>query len=105
MTDQSNALLERAENDPEFKTLVAARSRLAWILTTIMMVIYFGFILTIAFAPAHLGKPIGSGVTTIGIPIGIFVILSAFVLTGIYVWRANSTFDSISKRIAERAAQ
>ena len=105
MTDPADALLERAENDPEFKTLVAARSRLGWILTTIMMIIYFGFILMIAFAPAHLGQPIGAGVTTIGIPIGIFVIASAFLLTGIYVWRANSTFDPISKRIAERANQ
>ena len=67
-------MLERAENDPEFETLVGARSRLAWILTTIMMIIYFGFILTIAFAPAHLGAPIGSGVTTVGIPIGVFII-------------------------------
>jgi len=101
----TDSRLVSAENDPEFKTLVAARSRLAWVLTTIMMVIYFGFILMIAFAPAHLGKPIGDGVTTIGIPIGIFVIVSAFLLTGIYVWRANSTFDAISKRIAERAGQ
>lgn len=105
MTDQSNAILERAENDPEFDTLVRARSRLAWTLTTIMMVIYFGFILMIAFAPAHLGAPIGSGVTTIGIPIGIMVIVAAFLLTGIYVWRANLTFDAVSKRIAERAKQ
>ena len=103
MTDTPNAILERAQNDPEFDTLVRARSRLAWGLTTIMMIIYFGFILMIAFAPAHLGRPIGSGVTTIGIPIGILVIVSAFVLTGIYVWRANASFDAISKRIEERA--
>lgn len=102
MTDP-NTVLERAKNDPEFEMLVRARSRLAWTLTTIMMVIYFGFILMIAFAPAHLGKPIGDGVTTIGIPLGIFVILSAFLLTGLYVWRANTTFDAISKRISERA--
>lgn len=105
MTDPNSTILERAQNDPEFETLVRARSRLAWILTTVMMVIYFGFILMIAFAPAHLGHPIGSGVTTIGIPIGIFIIVSAFILTGIYVWRANSTFDAISKRIEERAKQ
>lgn len=100
---EPNTVLERAKSDPEFETLVHARSRLAWTLTAIMMVIYFGFILMIAFAPAHLGKPIGDGVTTIGIPLGILVIVSAFLLTGLYVWRANTTFDAISKRIAERA--
>lgn len=105
MSEPSSAALERARNDPEFAELVAARSRLAWILTTIMMVIYFGFILMIAFAPALLGKPIGAGVTTIGIPIGVLVIISAFLLTGFYVWRANGTFDVMSKRIVERAKQ
>lgn len=105
MSAQIPAQLERAQNDPEFQTLVHARSRLAWALTTIMLAIYFGFILMIAFAPAHLGKPIGTGVTTIGIPLGILVIISAFALTGFYVWRANSSFDAISKRVAERAKQ
>ena len=105
MTDSINAKLERAQSDPEFEMLVNSRRRLGWLLSLIMMIIYFGFILMIAFAPAHLGKPIGEGVTTVGIPIGIMVIVSAFILTGIYVWRANSTFDAISKRIAERAEQ
>lgn len=105
MTDTSDAILTRAQSDPEFERLVKARSKLAWTLSSIMMVIYFGFILMIAFAPAHLGRPIGDGVTTIGIPIGLFVIIAAFLLTGIYVWRANSSFDAMSKRIAERAKQ
>ncbi len=105
MTDPTQAMLDRAQLDPEFETLVHARSRLAWTLASIMMVIYFGFILMIAFAPAHLGRPIGEGVTTIGIPIGVSVIIAAFILTGIYVWRANATFDALSQRIVERAKQ
>jgi uncharacterized membrane protein (DUF485 family) len=67
-----------------------------------MLAIYFGYILLIAFAPGVLATPIGGGVTTIGIPIGLFVILSAFVLTGIYVKRANSEFDSITARLIEK---
>ncbi len=59
-----------------------------------MIVIYFGFILLIAFDPKFLGTPIGSGVMTIGIPVGLFVIVAAFVLTGIYVgacqWRLTT---------------
>jgi uncharacterized membrane protein (DUF485 family) len=68
-----------------------------------MLVIYFGFVLTIAFDPAFLGTPLSAGsVTTIGIPIGIGVIISAFVLTGIYVRRANGEFDELSNRIKEK---
>jgi len=45
---------------------------------------------------------LGTGVTTIGIPIGLFVIVSAFVLTGIYVNKANSKYDALIRRIVER---
>jgi uncharacterized membrane protein (DUF485 family) len=55
-----------------------------------------------AFAPKVLGTPIGGGVMTVGIPVGLFVIVSAFVLTGIYVHRANSEFDSMTRQIKEK---
>jgi uncharacterized membrane protein (DUF485 family) len=94
--------LSRVSNDPKFRQLVAARSRFAWTLTLVMLVIYYGFILIIAFAPSVLGIPLWPGaVTTVGIPIGILVILSAFVLTGIYVRRANSEFDALNQQITE----
>jgi uncharacterized membrane protein (DUF485 family) len=88
--------------EPLFRQLVDKRTRFAWVLSTAMLVIYFGFILLIAFAPALLGTPIGGGVTTVGIPLGLFVIASAFVLTGIYVYRANAVFDPITHEIMER---
>jgi uncharacterized membrane protein (DUF485 family) len=50
----------------------------------------------------HAGTPIGNGVTTVGIPVGLLVIASAFVLTGIYVRRANSEFDPITRQIMEK---
>jgi uncharacterized membrane protein (DUF485 family) len=82
---------------------VRKRSRFAWTLSAAMLVIYFGFIFIIAFDPKILGIPLGRGVTTVGIPVGLFVIVSAFVLTGIYVRRANSEFDAITRQIIERA--
>jgi uncharacterized membrane protein (DUF485 family) len=100
---QSSELVERIKRDPQFQELVARRSRFAWVLSAAMLVIYFGFIFIIAFTPKVLGVPIGSGVTTVGIPVGLFVIVSAFVLTGIYVRRANSDFDAITRQIIERA--
>ena len=78
-------------------------SSFGWTLSLIMLVIYFGFILLVAYAPKFLGIQLGTGVTTIGIPIGLFVIVSAFVLTGIYVSKANSKYDTLIRRIVERS--
>jgi len=94
-------VFDRVKGDRRFQELVAKRTRFAWVLSAAMLVIYFGFIFIIAFAPKSLGTPIGSGVTTIGIPLGLFVIVSAFVLTGIYVHRANTEFDAITREIVE----
>ena len=84
--------------NPKFVELVRQRSMLARNLTVAILVIYFGFILLVAFAKDFLGTPISEGsVTTIGIPIGLFVIVSAFMLTGIYVRKANTTFDEMDE--------
>jgi uncharacterized membrane protein (DUF485 family) len=94
---------EAIQRDPDYKELVRRRSSFGWTLSLIMLVIYFGFILLVAYAPKFLGTPLGTGVTTIGIPIGLFVIVSAFVLTGIYVSKANSKYDTLIRRIVERS--
>jgi len=85
MTSEAELQVAAIESDPVFQNLVARRSRLAWILSALMLVIYFGFILLVAFAPQVLGTPLGKSVMTLGIPIGIFVIVSAFLLTALYV--------------------
>ncbi|MBK1700756.1 DUF485 domain-containing protein [Thiococcus pfennigii] len=87
---------------PLYAELVAKRKRFAWILTILMLAIYYGFILVIAFEPQWLAQPIAEGaVTTIGIPIGVAIIVSAFILTGIYVYRANGEFDRMTRTIRE----
>ena len=93
--------LAEIERDPNYQELIRRRSSLGWMLSLIMLVIYFGFILLVAYAPKFLGTPLGSGVTTIGIPIGLSVIVLAFVLTGIYVRQANSSYDVLIRRIVE----
>jgi uncharacterized membrane protein (DUF485 family) len=91
---------QRIETSPKFRELVGARTRFAVTLTIIMLAIYCGFILAVAFAPGWLGSPVSDGsVVTVGIPVGIAVIVSAFVLTGIYVARANSRFDQLNAEI------
>jgi uncharacterized membrane protein (DUF485 family) len=84
---------------PRFQELVRQRARFAWTLTIAMLVIYFGFILLVAFAKPLLASKIGDGVTSLGIILGLGVIVSAFVLTGIYVHRANSRFDELTRRL------
>jgi uncharacterized membrane protein (DUF485 family) len=91
---------QRVESNPKFRELVAVRGRFATMLTIAMLVIYFGFVLLVAFGKGLLGTPISEGsVVTMGIPLGLFVIVSAFVLTGIYVAKANSTFDRLNADI------
>jgi uncharacterized membrane protein (DUF485 family) len=94
--------IDKIKMDPQFEELVRKRSRFAWWLTLIMFAIYFGFIGTIAFDKQVLATPINGGVTSIGIPVGLFVIVSAFILTGVYVRRANSEFDALTKQIIDR---
>lgn len=97
-------LYEQIKNNPKFLALTVRRSRLAWGLSSIIFVLYFSFILLIAFAPEILGQPISEGSTiTFGIPVGIFIIIMSFVLTGVYVWKANSVFDSINQEVIEEA--
>lgn len=104
MSVEQDDFVRRVKSDPAFQELVRRRARLAWLLSALMAAIYFGFILTIAYFPSLLGRSLAGGVTTVGIPVGISVIVSAFVLTGLYVWRANSTFDDLTKEIVGRQA-
>ncbi|MGE0024589.1 MAG: DUF485 domain-containing protein [Hyphomicrobium sp.] len=103
MPADTGSLIASIERDPEFQALHRRRARFAWTLSAIMAAIYFGFILTVAFAPHVLAMPIAGSTTTLGIPLGVGVIAAAFVLTGLYVRRANTDFDVATGRIVERA--
>lgn len=95
-------IVDTIKNNPKFQELVAKRSKFAWTLSIIMLAIYYSFILVIAFTPASLATPISEGsVITIGIPVGLVIIVSAFILTGIYVRRANTEFDAMTNQIKE----
>jgi len=95
-----NNIYQQIENSAHFMELVERRQRFAFSLSIIMLIIYVGFILLIAFAPHWLGTPLHEGTSvTRGIPIGIGVIVISFVLTGVYVWRANGEFDRLTKAV------
>ena len=92
-------LVARIEADPNYKLLKERRSRLGWWLTALMMVVYYGFILLIAFNKQVLAARIGTDVMTWGIPIGFGVIVFTILITAIYVRRANGEFDALSEKI------
>ncbi|CAA9525480.1 MAG: Inner membrane protein YjcH, clustering with ActP [uncultured Sphingomonadaceae bacterium] len=93
--------LARVASDPRYHMLVKRRGRFTWTLTCVMLAIFFGYILLIAFNKALLARPIGDGATSIGIPIGLGVILAGIALTGIYVRRANREFDPLVRSLRE----
>jgi len=76
----------------KFQALVVSKWKVSLSLTAIMLAVYFGFILVLAFAKDLLAVKIGEHMT-LGIPVGILVIVLACVLTGIYVFWANSRYD------------
>jgi uncharacterized membrane protein (DUF485 family) len=86
----------RIAQNPRFKELVHERTRFGWTLTIIMLLIYFGFIGLIAFDKALLAVKIGGGTASLGLVLGVAVIVLAFILTGIYVQRANGRFDALT---------
>ncbi len=96
MTDP---VVARIRANPKYQELKAKRSAFGWMLTALMMVVYYGYIALIAFNKEFLSQPLGTGVTTIGVPIGMGVIIFTIVITGIYVRRANSEFDRLTKEI------
>lgn len=98
----SDTIYQQIEQNPRFKELVSKRERFAWILSAIMLGLYLAFILLIAFVPEWLGVRITpESTTTWGIPLGVGLILSAFVLTGVYVYRANGEFDDLNQLILD----
>jgi uncharacterized membrane protein (DUF485 family) len=96
----------RIQNNPKYHQLIKERDTLAWTLTVLVLVIYFGFILAVAFAPEFLTRPISAtSVIPVGMLIGVGVIVASVVLTGIYVYRANSTFDPLIREIIQDATK
>jgi uncharacterized membrane protein (DUF485 family) len=92
-------LVKKIKSNPNYQKLVESRSSFGWTLTWIMMIVYYGFIILIAFDKELLATRIGAGVTTLGIPIGLFVIVFTVIITGIYVRRANDAYDKLTDQI------
>jgi uncharacterized membrane protein (DUF485 family) len=104
MSHQQTA--DRIQNNPKFHQLVKSRNSLATILSIAVLVLYFGFVLMIAFAPGVLTAPISeTSVIPMGMLIGVGVIVASIILTGVYVNVANNKFDPLNDEIMREASK
>jgi uncharacterized membrane protein (DUF485 family) len=88
--------------DQELEQLVRRRWRIGAVLTAVMVVAYFGFILLVAFAKSTAGAVFGDRIS-LGIILGAAVIVLAPVLTAIYVRWANRHYDPEIARVRDRS--
>ncbi|MBV2263056.1 MAG: DUF485 domain-containing protein [Thauera sp.] len=100
-----NDMATKIAANPKYQKLVATRSSFGWILTLIMMFVYYGYIALIAFNKESLSARLGEGVMTVGIPVGLGVIFFTILITGFYVRRANSEFDQLTREIVEESGK
>lgn len=102
----SQQISNNIASDPRFLKFVAKRNTYSVIMTILGALAYYGFILLVAFNPQFLGQKLGAGmVTSIGVPIGVGVIVFTIVITWIYVRRANGEFDDEAASIIKGASK
>lgn len=100
-----DGLVKKIEAHPKYALLKRRRNTLGVFLTALMLIVYYGYIALIAFDKSFLAKPVSTGVTSVGVPIGMAVIVFTVVITGIYVRRANSEFDRLTAEVMKEASQ
>jgi uncharacterized membrane protein (DUF485 family) len=89
---------------PQFKELVRRRRRFVAWLTTMTLVPYYAFILVAGFAPHFLAKKLSdTSIINVGWPVGLALIVGTWLLTGLYIHRANGEFDDLTAEILARA--
>ena len=100
-----DGLVGKIEAHPKYAQLKQRRNKLGLVLTVLMLAVYYGYIALIAFDKAFLAKPVGTGVMSVGVPVGMAVIVFTIVITGIYVRRANSEYDQLTQDILKDVAK
>jgi uncharacterized membrane protein (DUF485 family) len=97
--------LEKLTASPEYLALIKKRNRIIWPLLSLVVLAYVLFILAIAFDPKALGQTVGGGVVSIGILLGLGLILFNFVVTLIYVYRANRELEPLIAAVHTKAGE
>jgi cation/acetate symporter len=102
----SSAVYERIRSNPKFQELVRKRGRFAWTLALTVMAVFYGYILVVAFSPTSLARPVAAGSTlTYGILAELSMFVGFWILTALYVRRANREFDARTTEIVAEAIE
>jgi len=102
----SEMVRDRIQSNPKFQQLVQKRNAYSFVMIALVMICYYGYILLIAFNREFLATKLGAGMTTsIGVPMGVGVILFTIAVTWIYVRRANTEFDTEMDAIVKEGRQ
>lgn len=94
-------LVRRIATHPKYLELRHKRTRFGWTLAVLMLIVYYGFVLLVAFDKSFLARRMGEGVMTLGMPIGFGVIVFTVAITAYYVRRANAQFDALTDAVAK----
>lgn len=95
----NDELVDRIEANPKYQELVSKRTSLGVKLGVFVLVLFYSYILTIAFNKQFLATKIGDSMTTIGFPIALAILVISFITTLIYVRRANTEFEDLTNEI------
>jgi cation/acetate symporter len=97
-------MYEKMRANPKFQQLEATRGRFAWTLAAIVLSMFYGFVMVVAFNPTSLGQPIAEGsMITVGVAAELFMFIFFWLLTAFYVRRANTEFDAMTKEVVNDA--
>lgn len=89
-----------ADRHARLRAVAAARWKVAIALTGAMIVLYFGFVMLIAFDKPLLGRLLAPGLS-LGIVLGAGVIVCSWLLTWVYVRWANTRYDADLRALDE----
>ena len=99
-----NSIQSKIRSNPKFAELVGKRTRFAIILSLVVLVPYYTFMFLVSTQPQLFAAKIAEGgVITIGWPIAALIVICGWLLTGVYVSRANGEFDEITAEVLKEA--
>ncbi len=105
-SSSQSAVYARIRRNPRFAELVAKRQGFATILSVIVLTIFYGFFMVVAFQPQVIGQRLSEGsYLTVGIAVELFMFIFFWVLTAVYVKRANGEFDAMTAEIIRDASK
>lgn len=102
----SSTVQARIRQNPRFTELVTRRTRLALVLSLLVLVPYYSFMMVVAFAPDLLKRTIAAdSIITVAWPLGVLLVVGSWLLTGVYIYRANGEFDDLNQAVLKESVK